>query len=37
MIPVIPRRCDHCQLRLSGTGRMKLYSLARVLELGGDG
>lgn len=37
MVPVIPRRCDHCQLRLSGTGGMKLYSIARVLELGGDG
>lgn len=37
MIPVIPRRCDHSQLRLSGTGGIKLYSLARVLELGGDG
>lgn len=37
MVPVIPRRCDHCQLRLSGTGGMKLYSVARILELGGDG
>lgn len=37
MVPVIPRRCDHCQLRLSGVGGMKIYSVARILELGGDG
>jgi hypothetical protein len=37
MIPVIPRRCDHCQIRLSGYGDIKLYSFARVLENGGDG
>lgn len=36
-LPVIPRRCDHCQLRLSGRGEMKLFSIARVLEYGGDG
>lgn len=35
-IPVIPRRCDHCQLRLSGEGQFRLYSLGRVLEVGGD-
>lgn len=37
MVPVIPRRCDHCQIRLSGTGEAKIYSIARVLENGGDG
>lgn len=37
MLPVIPRRCDHCQLRLSGKGEMKLFSVARILETGGDG
>lgn len=37
MLPVIPRRCDHCQLRLSGKGEMKLFSIARILEKGGDG
>lgn len=37
MLPVIPRRCDHCQLRLSGKGEMKLFSIARILENGGDG
>ena len=37
MIPVIPRRCDHCQIRLSGHGEVKIYSYARILEAGGDG
>lgn len=37
MLPVIPRRCDHCQVRLSGTGEIKIYSMARVFEQGGDG
>lgn len=37
MVPVIPRRCDHCQLRLSGTGSMRLLSIAEILEVGGDG
>lgn len=37
LLPIIPRRCDHCQVRLSGEGEMKLYSIARELEGGGDG
>ena len=36
-LPVVPRRCDHCQVRLSGTGEIKLYSIARLYEGGGDG
>lgn len=35
--PVIPRRCDHLQIRLRGTGRCRIYSMSRVLEVGGDG
>lgn len=35
-LPVIPRRCDHCQVRLSGTGTISIYSLARIFETGGD-
>jgi len=35
-IPVIPVRCDHMQLRLSGKGQFKLFSIGRVLETGGD-
>lgn len=37
MIPVVPRRCDHCRIRLSGTGDMKLFSIGRIFEQGGDG
>lgn len=33
-IPVIPRRCDHCQLKLVGHGEMKLYSIARTYRGG---
>ena len=35
-LPIIPRRCDHCQIRISGRGDVKIYSIARVLEQGGD-
>lgn len=37
MIPVIPKRCDHLQVKLTGVGKVKIYSLARLLEVGGDG
>ena len=36
MLPVIPRRCDHCQVRISGVGNVKVYSIARVFEQGGN-
>lgn len=37
LLPIIPRRCDHCQVRLSGTGTIRIYSIARVLRQGSDG
>lgn len=37
VLPVIPRRCDHLQVRLSGTGEAKIYAISRVLEVGNDG
>ena len=37
MLPVVPHRCDHLRLRLSGTGDVKIYSIARIIEEGGDG
>lgn len=37
LLPIIPRRCDHCQLRLSGKGTINIYSVAREYENGGDG
>lgn len=35
-IPVVPRRCDHLRLRLSGVGDVKIYSIARYFEGGSD-
>lgn len=35
-IPVIPRRCDHLRLRITGTGDVKIYSISRMLEGGSD-
>ena len=37
LLPIIPRRCDHCQLRISGKGNVNIYSIARIYENGGDG
>lgn len=37
LLPIIPRRCDHCQLRISGRGTISIYSVAREYENGGDG
>lgn len=36
LIPVRPRRCDHMELKLEGRGEVRLLSLCRVLERGGD-
>lgn len=35
-IPVIPRRCDHLQYRLEGTGQFRLFQFTRVYEEGSD-
>lgn len=35
-VPVIPRRCDHMQIRLRGRGDVKIYSIAKILEMGSD-
>lgn len=35
-LPIIPRRCDHCQIRISGNGNARIFSIARVFEQGGD-
>ena len=29
-LPVLPRRCDHVRLRLTGTGAWRLWSLTRT-------
>lgn len=36
VLPVIPRRCDHFRIRLSGEGEIWIYSLAKHLEQGSD-
>lgn len=37
LLPVLPRRCDHLQMKLEGRGGMVLYSIGRVYEDGSDG
>ena len=37
VLPVIPRRCDHLRFRIRGTGSMRIYSIARYVEVGSDG
>jgi hypothetical protein len=37
LIPVIPRRCDHLQVRISGEGECRIYQISREMEAGGDG
>lgn len=35
-LPIVPRRCDHLQIKLRGKGTFKLYTFERVLERGSD-
>lgn len=35
-VPVKPRRCDHLQMKLEGTGGMKLYSITKTIEEGSE-
>ena len=37
ILPVIPKRCDHVRYRLTGTGDVTIYSISRMMEVGGDG
>ena len=34
-LPVIPRRCDHMRIRLSGKGMIKLFSISKRITQGG--
>lgn len=36
MIPIIPRRCDHFKMKLVGSGDCKIFSIAKVYEIGSD-
>lgn len=35
-VPVRPRRCDHLQLRIEGTGPARVYSITKIMEQGSD-
>jgi len=35
-LPIRPRRCDHLRIRLVGRGEVRLYSIAKILTMGGD-
>ena len=35
-VPIRPRRCDHLKIRLAGKGEAKIFSIARILEVGSD-
>lgn len=37
MLPVRPRRCDHFRFRIEGTGDIRIYSFAKIFEVGSDG
>lgn len=37
VIPVIPKRCDHFRIKITGHGEARIYDISRVLEVGGDG
>lgn len=36
VLPLIPRRCDHYRLRLSGTGHVRLYGMVREYFTGSE-
>ena len=35
-VPIRPRRCDHLKIKLAGKGDVKIFSLARILEVSTD-
>ncbi len=35
-LPILPRRCDHLRLRISGKGDCKIYSITKTIEEGSD-
>ncbi|MBQ2159902.1 MAG: hypothetical protein II442_07135 [Oscillospiraceae bacterium] len=36
LLPVVPRRCDHLQVKITGSGEMRIYSISRIMEVGSD-
>jgi hypothetical protein len=37
ILPVKPKRCDHFEMKLTGTGDVRVFSIATIREGGGDG
>ena len=37
LLPIRPKRCDHFSLKLTGQGDVAIYSIDKILEIGGDG
>lgn len=37
LLPIRPKRCDHFSLKLTGQGDAAIYSIDKILEIGGDG
>jgi hypothetical protein len=35
-VPLIPRRCDHMRIKITGKGNAKIYSLTKTVEQGSD-
>lgn len=35
-VPIIPRRCDHMKLKIAGVGDCKIFSLAKITEMGSE-
>ena len=36
LFPIRPRRCDHLQIKLVGSGDIRIFSIAKILEVGSD-
>lgn len=36
VLPLIPRRCDHCRIKLTGTGGCNIYSMTREFYVGSE-
>lgn len=34
LLPIVPRRCDHCRLRLTGAGMWRVYALSQSSRAG---
>lgn len=36
LIPIVPVRCDHMKIKIAGKGDVKIYSVSKIFEEGGD-